>query len=396
MEAMINNSGEHIEIPGVLIQRIMMLLQALSGARALTGINISELDEETLLNTVLKEMIQNLDLERCSIFLLQEDTLVCAAGRDWQDHMANEKTERNDSSLTFQLGEGLIGMTAKNRQLCYSHNCKLDERFVPSRDGGNENPTGSLICAPIMAGEELLGVLNVSHPDPNFFNAWQEHIVLIHANILGIMIHSHRLLQDMQTAVDRRTKELEEALEESEKLRARFEEMSVIDHLTKLYNRRFFFTEVNAALAGAIRHQQHFCLMLMDLDHFKEINDDHGHDCGDMVLKDVSDKLNEMTREGDILARFGGEEFVFALPNTEIEGAVILAERIRKSIDNLEWECSDSVSISISIGIAELHPEDTDVDKLLNDMLRQADRALYHVKQHGRNQVLAFRNIPTD
>lgn len=391
-----NNSGEHIEVPGVLIQRVMMLLQALSGARALTGINIDELDEETLLNTVLKEMVQNLDLECCSIFLLQEDTLVCAAGRDWQDHMVNEKAERNDSSLTFQLGEGLIGMTAKNRQLCHSHNCKLDERFVPSREGVNEKPAGSLICAPIMAGEELLGVLNVSHPDPNFFNAWQEHIVLIHANILGIMIHNHRLLQDMQTEVGRRTDELEKALEESEKLRARYEEMSVIDHLTKLYNRRFFFTEVNAALASAIRHQQHFCLMLMDLDHFKEINDDHGHDCGDMVLKDVSDKLNEMTREGDILARFGGEEFVFALPNTEIEGATTLAERIRQSIDNLEWECGDSVSVSISIGIAELHHEDTDVEKLLNDILRQADRAMYYVKQHGRNQVLAFRDIPTD
>ena len=175
-----------------------------------------------------------------------------------------------------------------------------------------------------------------------------------------------------------------------------------IDHLTKLYNRRFFFTEVTSGLARAKRYSQTFSLMLMDLDHFKQVNDTHGHECGDSVLKGVAKILTRFTREGDTLARYGGEEFVMALPNTSNDGAIKLAERIRSTIEEHNWECNGkNMKITISIGLTslhdknedELHEDDSQVTQV-TDILREADRALYYVKQHGRNAVKAFSNLP--
>ena len=191
------------------------------------------------------------------------------------------------------------------------------------------------------------------------------------------------------------------ALEESERLRARYEEMSIIDHLTKLYNRRFFFTEATTMLSRAKRYLQPLSVMLMDLDHFKQVNDTHGHEIGDHVLKGVADILSRFTREGDVLARFGGEEFVLALPNTDTAGAVRLAERIRSTIEKHEWTDVDNgkLKITISIGLTSLLThEDQDLlngyTSQLTDILREADRALYYVKQHGRNNVKAFSELP--
>ncbi|MEO1924536.1 MAG: GGDEF domain-containing protein [Gammaproteobacteria bacterium] len=181
-------------------------------------------------------------------------------------------------------------------------------------------------------------------------------------------------------------------------MRKRYEEMSVIDPLTKIYNRRYFFTEVEAGLARAKRYSQPFSLMLMDLDHFKEVNDQYGHECGDKVLVAVSKILGQFTREGDTLARIGDEEFVLALPETDNNGAIKLAERIRNTIEEHPWECNDAtMNIKISIGLSSL--EDCNDKEIIEgniqvrDILRKADLALYYVKQHGRNSVKSFSGM---
>jgi len=112
----------------------------------------------------------------------------------------------------------------------------------------------------------------------------------------------------------------------------------------------------------------------------------------------VSEILTQFTREGDTLARFGGEAFVLALPETNIEGAHKLAERIRSTIENNDWECNGSaMKINISIGLSSLdhhdNDENQDDDIQISDVLREADRALYYVKQHGRNNVKSFSEI---
>jgi len=284
-----------------------------------------------------------------------------------------------------------MGRAAEQRETQLSQNCTLDEDYVP-RDG-QEDP-GSLICVPILNGGEVLGVLNASHPDPGFFHPWQRNILEIFSAVLGQMLSNHRLLAEMEQQVRSRTMELERALSQAQELKRRFEELSVIDDLTRLHNRRFFFPEASAEIARAVRNGEDFSIILLDLDFFKAINDSYGHAMGDEVLVEVAALLRAQTREGDILARFGGEEFILGLPSTGVEGAKLLADRICEETRRLRWRAGDEeVDITVSIGISCLSrlPAEQrrggDSETLLNELLKQADIALYEAKKHGRDQV---------
>ena len=131
------------------------------------------------------------------------------------------------------------------------------------------------------------------------------------------------------------------------------------------------------------------------MDHFKHVNDNFGHATGDVVLCQVADVIKRQIREGDILARFGGEEFILALPNTEQEGAIMLAERIREAIKGVAWEMKGkALSVTLSIGIAEASEySEKDSHKVLDRLIMEADQALYFGKQHGRDQSRAYADI---
>ena len=400
MDKFVEDIVGKLETPAVLNARFSQLLDALSGIRKLSNLGNLQPDEDELIDAMLQSIIEHLEVEEVALYLLNSNSLNCVAKLSWDQFIEN-KTSIKDEKLTFLLSEGIIGKTATSRKIMHIKNCKTtNERLISYESNGHK--TGSLICAPILANDSLIGVIELSHPDTDRFNSWQEHSTVIYADLIGMLLNNNKLMKNMQSIVDVRTKELEKALEESEKLRARYEEMSVIDHLTKLYNRRYFFSEVTSGLARAKRYSQAFSLMLMDLDHFKQVNDTYGHECGDNVLRSVAEILTRFTREGDTLARFGGEEFVLALPNTNQEGAIKLAERIRSTIEEHQWECnSKKMEITISIGLTSMHAmndednqEDDSQVTQVTDILREADRALYYVKQHGRNNVKAFSNLP--
>jgi len=162
------------------------------------------------------------------------------------------------------------------------------------------------------------------------------------------------------------------------------EERASQDELTNLYNRRAFFEQGKQLFKQARRYQQHVSVMMIDIDHFKNINDNHGHTVGDSVLKTIAGLLQKTIREVDILARIGGEEFAIILPQTGVEEASNLAERIRQCIET-EAIQHDTLQINItaSFGIAACMVEGDDLDRLLT----KADDALYIAKKKGRNQV---------
>ncbi len=384
---------EKLETPDILNNRFMQLLDSLSGIRTISNLGTQQLEKEQFIDSIMKTIIEHLEVEKASLYLLEKNSLKCVANLNWEQFITNESSI-NSNGKSYLLGEGIVGKTAANLQLIHIHNCKAsDENLIKYET--NKEKVGALICAPIMVNNTLLGVVELSHPEPNHFESWQEHSIVIYADLISMLLSNNKLLCDMQSIVDARTEELRHALEESEKLRARYEEMSVIDPLTKLYNRRYFFTEVSSTLARAKRYSQSFSLMLMDLDRFKDVNDTFGHECGDNVLTTMSEILSQFTREGDTLARIGGEEFVLALPETNNQGAIVLAERIRASIEEHDWKCNeDTMEIKISIGIATLadfnNEEILHDDIQLSDILRKADLALYFVKQHGRNGVKSF------
>ena len=242
-----------------------------------------------------------------------------------------------------------------------------------------------------MIGSELLGVLNITHPEPNFFHAWQEHVISIHANILAQMLHSHRLMHKMKDEVDKRTSELRAALRETEFLKNEFRELSLVDELTQLHNRRYFFAETPKLLSNCIRYSEPFCMLLLDLDNFKQINDVYGHEAGDQVLKDVAVVLADEIRSGDIAARIGGEEFVIALPHTTVNGARNFADRIRMRVSDLIWYLDNSnIHTTVSIGITERGNRTEDNEQCFQKLLNESDQALYNSKRSGKNQVSVY------
>ena len=166
------------------------------------------------------------------------------------------------------------------------------------------------------------------------------------------------------------------------------------DPLTKLYNRRYYQKNADREFANSRRYNNELSLILIDIDHFKRVNDLRGHDVGDLVLQQVAKSAMEVIRTGDTLARYGGEEFVVLLPMTSSNAAEVLAERIRQQIDELciQIESTPSFGITVSAGIATRHKNDNDIDEILH----RADEALYQAKSQGRNRVIVIESIHED
>ncbi|MGD9579979.1 MAG: diguanylate cyclase [Vampirovibrionia bacterium] len=168
---------------------------------------------------------------------------------------------------------------------------------------------------------------------------------------------------------------------------------ATVDALTGLDNRRQLDKRLTQEVSIAHRSKRNLSLLMMDIDHFKSINDTHGHSVGDHVLRNVAKIVQTLTRDYDVAGRFGGEEFVLIMPDTNIEGAHILAERLRKKvadtvipIGKFMSSKSDTIQLTLSIGIAAFSGE----DKNPADLYEEADIALYKAKQEGRNRVILF------
>ena len=158
--------------------------------------------------------------------------------------------------------------------------------------------------------------------------------------------------------------------------------MATHDQLTGLYNRHYLLDVTYQKIARAKRHKDNLSLLMLDIDHFKLVNDNHGHQKGDLVLREIAQLLNEISRSEDVVARFGGEEFIILLEHCDIECALDKAENIRRHVEKLNPE---GIKITISIGLSELDL----ANESFNELLKQADDALYKAKSDGRNCVVS-------
>ncbi|MDO8827574.1 GGDEF domain-containing protein [Methylophaga sp.] len=184
--------------------------------------------------------------------------------------------------------------------------------------------------------------------------------------------------QSLELRVLERTKELER--------------LAHTDALTGVMNRRGLIDHLTAEIDRAVRYQHNLSLLMVDLDHFKLINDEYGHLTGDAVLIESATILSYAIRNTDVLGRYGGEEFLLLLPETNIEDARLLAERIRADFEQHRFCQDDGVEISLtcSIGVADLQPDQTQVS-----LLQSVDRMLYSAKNAGRNRVVVNQNSDT-
>jgi two-component system cell cycle response regulator len=164
-------------------------------------------------------------------------------------------------------------------------------------------------------------------------------------------------------------------------------DLSTKDELTDLYNRRYFMEFAEREVAGAERYAQNLSLLMLDLDFFKQINDNHGHPAGDSVLKQTAHLLKKSIRQCDVACRYGGEEFAVIMPNTCLADARIFCERLRKKINKATVRYdSKKIRFTVSIGLAQFTPK---IDKSIAHLIKRADTGLYAAKQQGRNRVIA-------
>ena len=163
---------------------------------------------------------------------------------------------------------------------------------------------------------------------------------------------------------------------------------SITDALTGLKNRRYFDQRMSEEVALSLRHKLPLSLMLLDVDHFKKINDTYGHQIGDEVLSSLAKLISGMVRDSDIVARYGGEEIAIITPRTSKEEAALLAERLRDLIEKttvaMVGTTQEVVQVTVSLGICSLSAVITDKDALLEE----SDQALYLAKKYGRNRVV--------
>jgi diguanylate cyclase (GGDEF)-like protein len=206
------------------------------------------------------------------------------------------------------------------------------------------------------------------------------------------LLESNTEVQSLSTALNRMTRRLitlNDQMEDKVKLRTQeleaanreLDRQARSDPLTGVLNRRGFDAQIKLNLASARRRNSPVSVIMVDLDHFKQVNDTHGHEVGDQVIRHLSDTLRQRVRDSDIVARLGGEEFVVLLPDTDAKGAQILGEELVKVVASRQAPVAGQ--ITISAGVAQLDVQLTDPAEIL----RGADEALYVAKRSGRNQV---------
>ena len=201
---------------------------------------------------------------------------------------------------------------------------------------------------------------------------------MIFSSTISVMLYTGSAIHHLRDRAEKQYMDLQEALELNKKL-------AITDELTGLYNRRYFMEKMAQQKALSERDDSDFVLCFCDLDHFKQINDTFGHHTGDIVLQKFSEILKSSIREIDFAARFGGEEFVCLLVNTDIEKAIKVTERIRESLANFNFsDIAPTLHATVSIGLSNFKQFNTIQETLMN-----AGNRMYLAKHQGRNKVVS-------
>jgi diguanylate cyclase (GGDEF)-like protein/PAS domain S-box-containing protein len=246
-----------------------------------------------------------------------------------------------------------------------------DYASLPEKKGLPEGHArvNRMLVVPIFAKNKIVSILGIGNK-PTDYSEKDIELVDFTANLVWTIVSKMRM--------DEKVLQLNE----------RLELLAMTDELTGLPNRRFFFERGAEEIRRSMRYQTPLALIMLDLDKFKVINDTYGHDTGDHALKCLANLLKGLIREVDLPARLGGEEFGILLPNTRLEDAVFLADRIRTAIENLKCIRQDiTIDITASLGVAEYQKN----MKNLDDLFHNADTALYEAKHSGRNRVALYQ-----
>jgi diguanylate cyclase (GGDEF)-like protein len=316
------------------------------------GLVQSAMAEEALYNAVVDMVGKVVPYENCTVFVYDgtERKLLPRATRGRVVNLIDH--------IPFEHGSGISGWVAQKRKQLFVTDLTrepglLNVELIPPR-------VRSFVSVPMVVQDSVIGVLNVSHSKPNAFSPDDVRVLSTLASQAAITIDRRDMLRSL-------------------------EHMAITDGLTRIYNHRYFQMRLSNELKRAQRYSLPLSLLMLDIDHFKAINDRYGHAAGDMILAEVARLVVQALRETDIVARYGGEELSVILTQTSLLDAERTAERLRRTIAEHAFSTPDGVplAVSVSVGVAAFPDHAAERDSLL----RKADTALYSAKQAGRNAV---------
>ena len=307
----------------------------------------SDEDLGPLLSRISEQVCALVGAEACSVLLLDaaRQQLLAKAGHG----LRSERMDR----LAFRVGEGIAGWVAERGEPALIDDVVGDPRFKIL--DGQRTPIRSMVCVPLLARNVSIGVLTVTSTHPGAFTS-----------------HSLDLLRFVATTI---------ALDVEN---VRLRRVAVTDGLTGAFNREFLQQRLPVELETAQQRQLPLSLAMVDVDHFKLVNDRFGHNTGDAVLAEVTRRLRAAIRADDLLVRYGGEEFLVVLPRSDAARACEVGDRMRTKIAHeAVMVGGTAVDVRISVGIAQ-HSMDAESPP---ELIRRADSALYAAKALGRNRV---------
>jgi len=326
-------------------------------AKALT----SSLDLDSILQTIMEKMAEYFRPDTWSLLMVddQRDELYFA--------IAVGSAAEALKNVRLKVGEGIAGWVAKNGEKLVVPDVMTDPRFAKRIDEMTKWETQSIICVPLRSKHRVLGVIQLVNVDMQNFSDREEFFLQSLCDYAAIAIENARSVEKIQ-------------------------ELTITDDCTGLYNARHLYKTLETEVYRSARFGYEFTVLFIDLDHFKQVNDTHGHLVGSKLLAEIGYLIKAQLRLIDYAFRYGGDEFVILLPQTSKDAALVVARRLRDTLRTTLFCQEEGLNLNVraSIGVAT-YPHDA---KTPHDVIRQADEMMYLVKNTTRDNIgIAQRGV---
>ncbi len=326
-------------------------------AKALT----SSLDLDSILQTMMEKMAEYFRPDTWSLLMVDEehdDLYFAIAVGDKAEQLKN---------VRLKMGEGIAGWVAKNGEARIVPDVRTDPFFANRVDQATQWETHSIICVPMRSKLRVLGVIQLVNVDMSRFTDAELFFLRSLCDYAAIAIENARWVEKIQ-------------------------ELTITDDCTGLYNARHLYKTLETEVYRSSRFGYEFSILFIDLDHFKTVNDTHGHLIGSKLLAEIGYLVKAQLRLIDFAYRYGGDEFVVLLPQTSKDQALVVAKRLRDAMRASQF-CKDeglNLNVRASIGLASF-PHDA---RTAHDIIRQADEMMYLVKNSTRDNIgIAQRGV---
>lgn len=315
----------------------------------------SSLDLKEILSIVMVKISELLQPKNWSLLLVNE------AETELRFEIAVGAGADKLKDLRLKVGEGIAGWVAKEKKPVLVPDVSKDSRFSKKADDASKFVTKSVVCVPLVNHGRCYGVIELINKveDGNFGDEDLMMLTTI-ADYTAIAIENAVFFNKVQ-------------------------ELTVTDDLTKLYNSRFMHSRLDHEVERARRFKYDLSMIFIDLDYFKDVNDNYGHLRGSKLLTEIAQLFVRMLRTIDIACRYGGDEFLIIMPSTTKDNARLVAEKLRKALEDAVFLRDEGLNIKLtaSFGVASFPLDSTDKD----DLIHKADNAMYKVKNSTRNGV---------